>query len=108
MQVSRIGVDLELQLPAYATATATPDLSHICNLYHSLQQCWIVNLLNEARDQTHILTLVGFLTQWATMEFHKWTNEPTVIENMSYLFLKQLPKGSVKKHFREFPLWRSG
>ena len=37
---------------AYATATATaePDLSHICDLRHSLQQCRILNPLTEARD----------------------------------------------------------
>ena len=29
-EVPRQGVELELQLPAYATATATQDLSHIC------------------------------------------------------------------------------
>jgi len=29
MEVPRLGVELELQLPAYATATATPDLSLI-------------------------------------------------------------------------------
>ena len=28
MDVSRLGVELELQLPAYATATATQDLSY--------------------------------------------------------------------------------
>ena len=39
----------------YATATATPDPSRICNLYHSSQQCWILNPLREARDRTHIL-----------------------------------------------------
>ena len=27
MEVPRVGVELELQLPAYATAIATPDLS---------------------------------------------------------------------------------
>ena len=41
---------------AYATATATPDLSHICNLHHSLRQCWLLNPLKEARDQTRSLT----------------------------------------------------
>ena len=40
----------------YGTATATPDLSHICSLHGSLQQYWILNLLSEARDQTRILT----------------------------------------------------
>ena len=40
----------------YITATATPDLSCICNLHHSLQQYWILNPLSEARNRTHILT----------------------------------------------------
>ena len=31
MEVPRLGVELELQLPAYTTATATPDLSHVCD-----------------------------------------------------------------------------
>ena len=30
MQVPGVGVESELQLQAYTTATATPDLSHIC------------------------------------------------------------------------------
>ena len=40
---------------AKAYATAIPDLSHTCDLYHSLQQRWILNPLSEARDQTRIL-----------------------------------------------------
>ena len=47
--------ELELQLPAYAAATTTLDLSHICDLYCSLQQHQILNPLSEARDQAHIL-----------------------------------------------------
>ena len=35
---------------AYATATATPDLSCICDLHHSSQQRQILNALSEARD----------------------------------------------------------
>ena len=56
MEVSRLGVESELQLQAYATATATLDLSYICDLRHSLWQRWILNLLSEARDRTHNLT----------------------------------------------------
>ena len=35
MEVPRLGVKSELQLPAYTTATAmaTPELSHICDLH---------------------------------------------------------------------------
>ena len=45
----------ELQLPAYATATAMWNPSHICDLHHSSWQHWIPNPLSKARDQTHIL-----------------------------------------------------
>ena len=55
MEVPRLGVESELQLQAYTTATATPDPSHICDLHHSLQQHGILNRLSKARDGTHIL-----------------------------------------------------
>ena len=45
-------MELELQLPAYSTATATRDPSLICNLHHSSWQCWILNPLSEARNRT--------------------------------------------------------
>ena len=67
MGVSEPGVELELQLPAYATATATPDLSLICDLHHSLCQCRILNPLIEARGLYPLGYYVGFLTtepQW--------------------------------------------
>ena len=52
MEVPRLGVQSELQLPAYATATAMSDPSHICDLHHSSWQRWILNLLSKARDRT--------------------------------------------------------
>ena len=55
MDVPGLEVKSELQLPAYATATATWDLSCICNLHHSSRQCGILDSLNEARNQTLIL-----------------------------------------------------
>ena len=55
MRVPQLGVESELQLPAYTTATANQDLSCICDLHHSSQQCWIINPLSEARDRTLIL-----------------------------------------------------
>ena len=39
----------------YATATATGDPSHVCELHHSSWQRWILNPLSEARDWTHSL-----------------------------------------------------
>ena len=35
----------------------TPDLSRICNLHHSSQQCQTLNPLSEARDRTRNLTV---------------------------------------------------
>ena len=55
MEVPRLGVYLELQLLAIATATATRDLSFICDLPHSSWQCWILNPLSEDRNWTHYL-----------------------------------------------------
>ena len=55
MEVPRLGVELELQLPAYTTATATRNLSHVCNLHHSSQQHQIPDPRSKARDRTHIL-----------------------------------------------------
>ena len=55
MEVPRLGVELELQLSVYTTATATRDLSYVCHLHHSSWQCWIPDPLSEARDWTYIL-----------------------------------------------------
>ena len=55
MEVPRLGVESELQLLAYATATAMPDASCVFNLHHSSRQRQILNPLSEARDRTRIL-----------------------------------------------------
>ena len=58
MYVFTLGVELELQLPTYTTATATQDLSQVCDLchrYHSFRQHWILNPLSKARYWTRIL-----------------------------------------------------
>ena len=63
MEVPRLGVESELQLPAYTTAIATPDPSHVCDLHHSSQQCRILNPLSKARDQpTSSWILVRFFS----------------------------------------------
>ena len=53
MEVPRLGVKSELQLPAHTIATQ--DLSYVCNLYHSSRQCQILSPLSEIRDRTHNL-----------------------------------------------------
>ena len=57
MEIPRLGVNSELQLPAYSTATATQDPSYVCNLHHSSQPRRILNPLGEARDGTHNLVV---------------------------------------------------
>ena len=59
MEVPRLEVELELQLPAYATARAMWDLSHICNLPQSPQLHQILNPLNKAKDQIHVLMITS-------------------------------------------------
>ena len=49
-EVPRLGVQKELQLLAYTTATATGDQSHVFDPHHSLRQSWMLNPLSKARD----------------------------------------------------------
>ena len=55
MEVPRLEIKSDLSLLVYTTATAMPDPSHVCDLHHSSWQCWILNALSKARDQTRIL-----------------------------------------------------
>ena len=55
LEIPRLGVKSELQLLVYTPATATRDLSLVCNLHHSSWQHWILNPLSETRDGTCIL-----------------------------------------------------
>ena len=61
VEVPRLGVKWELQLLAYTTATAMPDPSLVHSLHHNLWQRWILNLLSEARGQTHIFMDTGLV-----------------------------------------------
>ena len=67
MEVTGLGVKSELQLPAYTTVTAMPDLSRLCDLHCSSQQDRILNPLREARDQ--ICVLMG--TSWVNYHWAK-------------------------------------
>ena len=55
IEVPKLGVESELQLLAYITATVTPEPSCIYDPHRSLLQRQIPNPLSEARDETCIL-----------------------------------------------------
>ena len=48
-------------VPAYAIATATPDLNRVCDLHHSSQEHQIFNPLREARDGTRNLMVPSWI-----------------------------------------------
>ena len=50
MEVPRLGVEAEPQLPAYTTAIATQHSSHVCDLRFSMRPHWLLNPLSGARD----------------------------------------------------------
>ena len=64
---SQSGAQSEQQLLAYATAIATQYPCHVCDLYHSSWQHWILNPLREARDRTCILDTSQIHFCWAMM-----------------------------------------
>ena len=55
IEVPRLGVELELQLPAYTADMAMQDLSCVCSLHHGSLQHRVLNPLREAGDGTHVL-----------------------------------------------------
>ena len=61
MEVPRLGVKSELQLPAYARATAMPDPSCVCDLHYRSWQSQILNPLSEARDETSNLIVPSWI-----------------------------------------------
>ena len=73
MEVPRLGVKSELQLPAYTTATAMQDPSHIRDLHHSPWQHQILNPLSNARDQNRIFIDTNWVHyHWATTGSPVW------------------------------------
>ena len=93
MEVPRPGVASELQLPAYATATATPDLSLVCHPHRSSRQHWILNPLSKAGvEPANSWFLVGFVSAAPRQELLC-----LIFEQPSYCFPKQL-------HYFTFPV----
>ena len=72
---------IEAAAEVCATAMATPDLSCICNLQHSLRQCRILNPLSKARDGAcHPHGCVsGLLTTEPRWEHHLFWNKSFIL-----------------------------
>ena len=95
MEIPRLWIELELELLACTTATATWDPSHICDLCHGSWQCQILKPLSKARDRTCVLVDASQIHfWWAT------TGTPLLVLTMvvqmrhgrsSYLQLQLLP-----------------
>ena len=67
MEFPRLGVELELEPPACTIATATPNMSGVCDLHHSSWQGQILNLLSEARNRIWVLVDTRqIFFRWAT------------------------------------------
>ena len=67
MEILKLGVEMQLQLPAYATAIAMQDLSHVWDLEWSSWQCQVLNPLSEARDWTCNVMVTSWVRyHWAT------------------------------------------
>ena len=59
MEVPRLEAESELQLSAYIIATATQDLSLICDQHHRSRQSWIFNPLSHNRSPHFSMTVLA-------------------------------------------------
>ena len=96
MKVPRLGAELELQLPAYATATAMQDPSHVCALHHSSQQRQILNPLSGPGIETaSSWILIGFIStepRWELPELYPNSNHaPTSLKDQIIFQQNSLP-----------------
>ena len=102
MEVSRLGVQLELHLLAYTTATATSDPRQVCNLDDSSWQHWILNPLSETRDQTcNLMVPIWIHFCYAT------TETPLFIYLFIYLFIETLESPDSSELFKPADLAHS-
>ena len=97
MEVPKLGVELELQLPAYTTATATPDPSCVCELHHSSWQ---------HHPLTHgVRPGIEPTSSWIRVRF--FTTEPQQEFPNSYPFIKTslvgAPRGNLGKTLSHHP-----
>ena len=104
MEVPRLGVQSELQLPAYAIATVKWDPSPICDLYHSSWQSqslahWVSPGIKPASSWIP----VGFVIA------EPWQELLRHIFVVLLLFLSCVTSGSILLHFRvRIQCWTHG
>ena len=79
MEFPSLGDDLELPQPVYTTATAMPDMNHVCDLNHSSWQCGIVNSLIKAMIEPALF-----------MDTSQLCNRLNHSRNSNFLFLNSL------------------
>ena len=84
MEVPRLGFESELQLPAYTTARATPNLSRICNLSCSSRQHRILSPPNKARDPTRIFMDTSPVLNPLS---HKGNSCPSLLKRNSHMIM---------------------
>ena len=94
MEVPGLGAESELQPQAYITTTATWNQSHVCDLNCSSQQHEILKLLNEGRDQTHILRVTSWVlyctgTLVTPAPFFNWVVF-VILSCMNYLYIVRI------------------
>ena len=104
MEVPRLGDESELQLLAYATAM--PDSSHGCDLYHSSRQHQILNPLSEASNQTRILTDINQACHhWSTMGTPTWSVLKGPVENFLLIICSSSPITALNHVTKCIILW---
>ena len=106
MEVPMLGIESELLLLTYTTATATPDPSRVCDLYHSSRQCRILNPLSKAGNLIVPSRIRFCCTTMGTppltfISQNKQTNKQKA------LFLRNSPKTEWWKKSNIF-LWNQG
>ena len=104
IEVPRLEAESELQLPAYTTTTAVPYPSLVCDPCHGSLQCWILNPLRKARDQTFVLLDISQVCYHQGM-----TGTPGPIDLFLLLFLLPCETEMRKQWYnlcqRMFCLW---
>ena len=113
MEVPSPGADLELQVPAYATAIATPDPSCVFDLHHRSQECQILNPLSRPGIKPKSSwILVGFVNHWATMGLIViWKTKGRLFKYCIWtivsIFQNRLPETDTQFNLMSVEKWRN-